>query len=273
MWLFLFQHFYVLWFPAVAGLVIVIGAIFLLYRGVISLNRVSASEIDEALVAKISDIFSIRSGNPAVSLFVIGLLLVLSPLFLIGFFHWAEKPGMPIEIRGKVAGTVPPEFGVLMEVPLKVKIPIHPDEQGNFVTTTSVQMPSMEITPYLENHYPDPSKYSWHEWLKEPIQIRKIAFLSEPKPFARAAGMIFGEIVSADGKPASGMEVYVQYSDKTIGRKGPTVTLADGKYGFTGLPVTNDGLDIEVCRGGKCLSRRHLDMLTGLVAEFNIKLP
>ena len=273
MLLFLFQHSYVLWFPAVAGWLIVIGSIFLLYKGVISLNRVSAGEIDEALVAKISDIFSIRSGNPAVSLFVIGLLLVLSPLFLIGFFYWIEKPGMPIDIRGKVAGTVPPEFGVLVEVPLKIKIPIHPDEHGNFTATTFVQMPCMEITPFLENHYPDPNKYSWQEWFKEPIQIRKITFLSEPRPFDRASGMIFGEVVSADGKPAPGLEVYVQYSDTRIGRKGPVVTLADGKYGITGLPVTKDWLDVEVCSGGKCLSRKRLDALTGLVAEFNLILP
>ena len=68
----------------IAGIVLLLGSMFLLYMRRIDLTRAMSNPDlkEEALKAEIGKLISIKTGSPALGLFALGFVLVLAPLLI-----------------------------------------------------------------------------------------------------------------------------------------------------------------------------------------------
>jgi len=100
---------------AVTGALTILLSLILLYKKRITLDQVVKSELPgEAIKAQILDLIKISSNVPAISLFVIGLILIITPMFL------CPKSEKKYSIKGTVTkadGPSPKDIDVLTKYP------------------------------------------------------------------------------------------------------------------------------------------------------------
>jgi hypothetical protein len=114
----------------ISGLCMVVGGIVLLYRGTISLSDISKDPALEADLPKLK----IKTYSPALGLFVIGLIFIISAA-------WYSKPPeiAPIRITGKING--PRSASVTIYISSD-QWPIEPSSDGSI---ENVVFPNLEI--------------------------------------------------------------------------------------------------------------------------------
>ena len=97
------------------GALTILFSLVLLYKKRISLDQVAKSDLPgEAIKAQILDLIKISSNVPAISLFVIGLILIITPMFL------CPKAEKKYSIKGTVTkadGPSPKDIDVLTKYP------------------------------------------------------------------------------------------------------------------------------------------------------------
>jgi hypothetical protein len=124
---------------AVTGTLTIVLSLILLYKKRISLDQVVKSGLrGEAIKAKILNLIKISSNVPAIALFVIGLILIITPMFL------CPKAEKKYKIRGNVTkadGISPRDIIVQTKVPLSI-------------VTDEGEIDSVEVYPNLDGKLP-----------------------------------------------------------------------------------------------------------------------
>ena len=113
---------------SITGSITIIASLYLLYKKRITLDTVSSNpKIEaEALKAEILDIIKISSNYPAVALFVIGLILIITPLIII------KNPVKVYTVRGTIQkhdGKTPRDISIMTRFP-----PFYPSSRGEITS-------------------------------------------------------------------------------------------------------------------------------------------
>jgi len=177
-----FLLYLVLLFPCVVGLILVLGALFLLHRGTIALTATKDHSPSEALVAEVKELFKIRIGNPVVAIFVIGLLFVIAPLVFLATVELRPV----LQIKGKVTGGVP-EIGMKMVRELDVYG--HP-ENGQFSVTQELDSAVLNIEFFSAGFSPVKRNYSPSVPRAGVLDVGALDFTGRP-PIAEPHGKAF----------------------------------------------------------------------------------
>jgi hypothetical protein len=120
---------------AFCGLFMVVGGIYLLYKGVIKLDQVSC---EEAVALEFQKMLKLQTRYPALGLFIIGLTFILMSIF------FSKPSGLkPITLQGQIDGADP--SGVTMHVKSADWKTIEPDSDGKIDTVVYPDVQRVEI--------------------------------------------------------------------------------------------------------------------------------
>lgn len=154
---------------AVTGLIMIVGSLLLLYRGVIKLSeKVSGSQIE----AEFKDQLKVNVRNPALGLFVIGFAFFALALY------FGNVEVQPIEFRGVITGAEADHLKVRVRVD---EWPVRVSSDGKILETVR---PSLEEKLSVEILAPGYQPARWTVNI-EPSDARRGRIVVKPPAFSK----------------------------------------------------------------------------------------
>jgi len=240
--------------PLLAGLVMMMGALFLLYRGAIRLDRTAAQQIDETLVAELKQVFSIRAGNPVVAIFVIGLLCVLTPLFVslyVQSYHC-------LRIDGRLVGITRPG-----EIHTKLRtegwlVTGHPEgDQFSLETRLVIDRLQVEVGVPGTGLQTVVLNFTERDIQRGVLRMGDVEFSArkETSSLASVYGYVVEKDKSGEKKAVPGLQVFLKCDDPAEKEYGPAFTDIIGQFAFSEIPASTKQWRLEI-RSGKTVKFR-----------------
>jgi hypothetical protein len=246
--------------PLLAGLVMMLGALFLLYKGAIRLDRTPAHQIDETLVAELKQVFSIRAGNPVVAIFVIGLLCVLTPLFVLLYVPSYQS----LRIDGRLVGITRPG-----EIHAKLRtegwlVTGHPEgDRFSLETSLAIDRLQVEVAVPGAGLQAVVRNFTERDIQRGVLKMSDVDFSAkkDTPSLASVCGYVVEKDASGEKRSVPGLQVFLKCEDPAEKDYGPAFTDIIGQFAFSEIPASTKKWRLEIRSGKTVKFREPLAML------------